>query len=139
MSDKCCAEFKKTSFYEYEDSTKRGNCFTGQRRAEGGNRGNLKCISVAQHGNHFNILAPITDDWIDWFISKYEIQLCELYLPPFNFKRTGCMGCPFNRYLQNELEVLEKYSKATFVQCLNLWEPVYKEYKRINYRIKTKE
>lgn len=139
LSDKCCVEFKKASFYEYEDSTKRGNCFTGQRRAEGGNRENLKCISVAQYGNHFNILAPITDDWIDWFISKYKIQLCELYLPPFNFKRTGCMGCPFNKYLQDELEVLEKHSKATFVQCLNLWEQVYKEYKRINYRIKTKE
>lgn len=136
ISDECCKEFKKTSFYEYEESSQRPNCFTGQRKAEGGNRANLKCISNARNGKHFNILAPVTDDWIEWFIKKYEIPLCELYLPPFNFERTGCMGCPFNLKLSHELQMLKEHAEETFNQCYILWKPVYDEYLKLSYRLK---
>lgn len=136
ISDECCKNFKKNSFYEYEESSQRVNCFTGQRKAEGGYRSNLKCITAARNGKHFNILAPVTDDWIEWFINKYEIKLCELYLPPFNFKRTGCMGCPYNIELNHELQTLKNHAKETYYQCYALWKPVYDEYLKINYRLK---
>lgn len=67
------------------------NSFTGTRKEEGGNRNNLSCLTNGAYGKHFNILVPMTEEWENWFIKKYNIKLCELYYPPFNFKRTGCL------------------------------------------------
>ena len=58
---------------------------------------------------NFPPLNPITDEWEQWFIETYNIKLCELYYPPFNFKRTGCKGCPFSLDLQEQLNIMEKY------------------------------
>ena len=40
------------------------------------------------------------------FIDKYNIRLCDLYYFPYNFDRTGCVGCPFNIQIKKELEIL---------------------------------
>ena len=89
FSDKCCYLFKKNIFREWELNTERYNCFTGQRKDEGGNRSGLKCISQGKNGKHFNLLMPVSDEWEKLFIEKYNIELCELYYPPYNFERTG--------------------------------------------------
>ena len=59
-----------------------------------------------------------------------------IYYPPYNFERTGCKGCPFNIYLQKELDVLEKYFPNEKKQCEIIWKPVYDEYRRLGYRLK---
>lgn len=79
---------------------------------------------------------PMKEDWIDWFIGKYNIELCELYYPPFNFKRTGCKGCPFAVDLQEQLDKMERLLPAEKKQCEILWKPVYEEYRRIGYRLR---
>ena len=84
----------------------------------------------------FHPLAPVTKEWENWFISEYNIQICDIYYPPYNFDRTGCKGCPFNIHLQKELDVLEKYFPAERKQCEIIWKPVYDEYRRIGYRLK---
>ena len=64
------------------------------------------------------------------------MQLCKLYYPPYNFKRTGCAGCPYALDLQEQLEVMEKYLPNQRRQCELIWKPVYEEYRRIGYRLK---
>ena len=87
----------------------------------------------------FKPLNPITDEWEQWFIETYNIKLCELYYPPFNFKRTGCKGCPFSLDLQEQLNIMEKYIPNEAKQCEIIWKPVYDEYRRLNYRLKINE
>ena len=76
---------------------------------------------------------------MDWYVERIGLRLCSLYYPPFNFKRTGCMGCPFALNLQEELDVLEREAPRTYLACENIWKPVYDEYRRLGYRLRKKE
>lgn len=60
----------------------------------------------------------------------------ELYYPPYNFKRTGCKGCPYALGLQEQLEVMYTLMPEEYRQCELIWKPVYDEYRRIGYRLK---
>ena len=114
---------------------------TGMRKEEGGNRNNITCIVTDKENKviKFHPLSVVSEEWEDWFIKKYNIDICELYLPPFNFKRTGCKGCPFALGLQEELDVLERYLPNERKQCEMIWKPVYDEYRRIGYRLKNQK
>lgn len=109
-------------------------------RAEGGRRSNLQCLLF--EGNKlkkFQPLAPVTKEWENWFIAEYNIEICDIYKPPYNFERTGCKGCPFALHLQHELDVLEEFFPAERKQCEAIWKPVYDEYRRIGYRLKKRK
>lgn len=78
----------------------------------GGKRASIKgCILTDKQGNlkRFHPLIKVDNEWEEWFIKEHNIQLCELYYPPFNFKRTGCRGCPFSLDLQEQLETMDHY------------------------------
>lgn len=136
FSDKCCLLFKKGVLREYEAKSGRVNSITGMRQEEGGNRDKLTCITSGVNGKHFNFLAPINEEWEEWFIKKYDIKLCELYYSPYNFNRTGCLFCPYSLNLQEQLDKMKQIDKATYKQACLLWKPVFDEYKRIDYRLK---
>lgn len=85
--------------------------------------------------------AVVDDEWENWFIERERerIELCELYYPPFNFKRTGCKGCPFALDLQEQLSIMEVYMPSERKQCEIIWKPVYEEYRRLGYRLDKEE
>ena len=72
-------------------------------------------------------------------IKERNIKLCKLYYHPYNFKRTGCVGCPYSVDLQDQLEIMEKYFPSERKQCELIWKPVYDEYRRIGYRLRKKK
>ena len=137
VSDKCCTELKEKPLHKWQRENKKPYGVVGLMRDEGGRRDNAVCLAF--RGNklkNFQPLVAITKEWEDWFIKEYNIQLCGLYNEPYNFTRTGCKGCPFSLYLQNDLDVLEKYFPNERKQCEAIWKPVYDEYRRIGYRLK---
>lgn len=104
---------------------------------EGGERSlRGKCQAFKNGHLSFHPLIKITKEWEDWFIKEYNIELCELYYPPYNFKRTGCKGCPYSLDLQKQLDVIESLLPNEKKQCELIWKPVYEEYRKINYRLK---
>lgn len=139
ISDSCCVEMKEKPLKQWEKKNGIKNYIAGLMREEGGRRSNVGCIYEKKNKVAFYPLAPMTTEWEDWFIKRYNIQLCKLYYPPFNFKRTGCKGCPFALDLQEELSLMDIYLPAERKQCEIIWEPVYKEYRRIGYRLKKEE
>ena len=109
------------------------------RKEEGGNRAGIKgCILTNQKGNivKFHPLLVVNDDFENWFINKYNIELCKLYREPFNFKRTGCVGCPYSLDLQEQLDTMAMYLPNEKKQCEMIWKPVYQEYRRLGYRLR---
>lgn len=136
-SDKCCYKLKKEPAHKWSKENNRSIVITGMRKQEGGNRNNLNC-TVFEKGNlkKFHPLAPLDNDFMEWFIKEYDIKLCELYYPPYNFKRTGCKGCPFALDLQKQLDIMEELLPNEKKQCEILWKDVYIEYRRLNYRLK---
>ena len=77
----------------------------------------------------------ITSDWENEYIEKRDIKLCELYYPPYNFVRTGCIGCPYAYDLKAQLQALADYLPTERKRAELIWKPVYDEYRRIGYRL----
>jgi 3'-phosphoadenosine 5'-phosphosulfate sulfotransferase (PAPS reductase)/FAD synthetase len=141
LSDKCCYEFKKKPLAQYKSESGRTIVLTGMRKEEGGRRANMSCIVTDKAGNikMFHPLAVVSEQWEEWFIEKFNIKLCDLYYEPYNFKRTGCKGCPYSLDLQEQLTTMELYLPNERKQCETIWKPVYEEYRRIGYRLKKDE
>lgn len=137
ISDKCCSRLKTEPLEKFQAESKRDYAIVGVRRSEGGRRTRAKCLLIKDNKlRKFQPLVVIDSDWENWFIAKYDIKLCELYYPPYNFQRTGCKGCPFNPNLQEELDVLEMFFPSERKQCEIIWKPVYDEYRKLNYRLR---
>lgn len=137
ISKKCCDRLKKEPMHNWQKEHKKTFTITGMRADEGGSRNNITCFNLKN--KRFHPLAVVSEQWENWFISEYNIEICDIYKPPYNFERTGCKGCPFALHLQEELDTLEKYFPAERKQCEIIWKPVYDEYRRLGYRLKKKE
>ena len=138
VSDKCCHYLKVEPFKKWQRERERPIAIVGLIREEGGRRAmSAQCLAYKEGKlKSFQPLVTVTKDWEKWFISEYSIKLPILYYPPYNFERTGCKGCPFDVYLQKDLDILEQYFPNERKQCEIIWKPVYDEYRRIGYRLK---
>lgn len=141
ISHLCCNKLKKDPAKKWMKENNKTTTITGIRAEEGGARIHSGCILTDKKGKlkKFNPLIKVNEQWINWFIDQYKIELCSLYYEPYNFERTGCKGCPFALGLQEQLETMEKYLPAERKQCEYIWEPVYAEYRRLGYRLKKDE
>lgn len=137
ISQYCCNRMKKEPLHQYQKQNGRKIYINGIMASEEGQRVTAKCVVEARgHINGFQPLAPITKAFEDWYIKERKIQLCELYYAPYNFKRTGCKGCPYAIDLQANLDTLAMYLPNERRQCEFIWAPVYAEYRRLGYRLR---
>lgn len=142
ISEKCCLRLKKEPFKKWQKENGKSITLTGMMASEGGLRESIpSCIIKDKKGDikKFHPLLKVTNEWEEWYIKTRDIQLCKLYYPPYNFKRTGCKGCPFALGLKDQLETMKMLLPEERKQCEYLWEPVYGEYRRIGYRLKKNE
>ena len=137
-SEKCCTKLKKDPTKKWQKENNRSIVLTGMRKEEGGAREKLTCIITDKQNKlvKFHPLVVVNDDFENWFIDKYNIKLCKLYREPFNFKRTGCKGCPYSLDLQEQLDTMAMYLPSEKKQCEMIWKPVYQEYRRLGYRLR---
>lgn len=137
ISDKCCVNLKEKPLDKWAQEHGKLYAIIGVMRSEGGRRERASCLSFRGGKlKAFQPMAPLTEEWEEWFIKKFNIKICDIYKPPYNFTRTGCKGCPFALKLQNELDTLEKFFPVERKQCEAIWKPVYDEYRRLRYRLK---
>jgi 3'-phosphoadenosine 5'-phosphosulfate sulfotransferase (PAPS reductase)/FAD synthetase len=140
VSDKCCKELKKKVSEKWAKENNKPVVITGLTKGEGGVRASHNSCAVFKEGKlkKFHPLFPVSTDFIDFMIKEYNIELCKLYYPPYNFKRTGCKGCPFNMHLNEQLKVMKELLPSEYKQCEMLWKPVYEVYRKLNYRLDNK-
>ena len=139
ISDFCCRELKKKPIHKWEKENNRFVAMTGMRKDEGGTRKLIGgCILTDNKGKlkKFHPLLVVDDEWEDTFIKENNIDVCKLYKPPYNFRRTGCKYCPFSLDLQEQLDTMSYFLPQQRKQCEIIWKPVYDEYRRIGYRLK---
>lgn len=137
VSDKCCKYMKENVLDNWLKANGYKYHIIGLTAEEGGRRQSVGCFAFKSGKfRAFQPLAPLTKEWENWFIEKYEVRICDIYKPPYNYQRTGCKGCPFSLHLQEELDMLQQYFPNDRKACEKLWKPVYDEYRRIGYRLK---
>lgn len=140
VSDKCCTYLKKKPGEKWGKENEKPIVITGIRQDEGGLRQSIKgCLTFDEKKKDFltkfHPILPLTEIFIHNFISLENIELSPLYKEPFNFKRTGCKGCPYNLYLEQALEEMARLLPAERKQCEIIWGKVYDEYRRVNFRL----
>lgn len=141
-SDKCCHKLKKEPVHKWQKENGKSITITGMRNGEGGERLSIKgCIITDKDKKvvKFHPLLVVSEEWEKWFIDQYNIKLCELYYPPYNFKRSGCKGCVMAIDLQEQLDIMEKLLPNERKQCEMIWQPIYEEYRKIGYRLRSHE
>lgn len=137
VSDKCCDNMKETPLKNWQKQNNKPYHITAIMRSEGGRRGGANCLAFSgKKLKAFQPFAVVTEDFEQYLIDKYSIELCELYYPPYNFRRTGCKGCPFAIELQRQLDIMANFMPQEYRQCERIWAPVYAEYRRIGYRLR---
>jgi len=118
VSSKCCDFLKKRPFTKYYQENDIHGYITGMRIEEGGVRAEMytSCTSFKNIGYrkkkrqvmHKMPLFDWSSKDVDDFIEEYDIKISKAYTE-YGLDRTGCIGCPFARDVEQSLKVLYQY------------------------------
>ena len=130
ISDKCCYYAKKLPAKHFVRDNNIDLQIIGTRKAEGGIRSvGSACFS---NGKDYDTLRPVF--WFNDYDKReyqrmFHIQHSDCY-SVYGLKRTGCAGCPFNRYLFTEQQLLIGHEDGLLRAAHNVFTQVY-EYTKL--------
>ena len=129
ISKKCCDYAKKDVS---KNMIKEGNydiLVIGVRKAEGGLRSTSykNCFSPKDNKHKFANYRPLF-----WYSNKdrkdYEEQFGIIHsrcYTEYGLTRTGCVGCPYNIKILDELAIIEKYEPKLYKAACNVFKDAY--------------
>ena len=112
ISAKCCLYAKKEVSKKFNRQNDSDLICIGVRKAEGGVRSknpNITCFS--HRPNDIDIYRPLfwfSNSDCDAYRHAFELRRSDCY-EVWGMKRTGCVGCPFNKNALEELGLSEPY------------------------------
>lgn len=132
ISDNCCKYAKKNVLLKTIKENGYDLSINGVRKAEGGVRATAYKSCFDESGDNFDNYRPLF-----WYSNQdrreyenyYGISHSRCYTE-YGLKRTGCVGCPYNRNLETELEVVQKYEPKLYKAICNIFKDSY-EYTRM--------
>lgn len=133
-SYKCCDYMKKLPFEKYAKDNGMRGVAQGVRVGEGGARDSAAKTRLRNGGKLCTWMkhgiiqkAPIidwTEEDVDEFIAKYNVPLSDAYTK-YGFNRTGCMGCPYAKDVNHNLEYLFFYEPNRYKASMHWLKDVY--------------
>lgn len=132
ISNKCCNFAKKDVAHKLIKENKYELNIVGIRKAEGGARSvAYKSCFDDNDGDTYDNYRPIfwykDQDKVD-YENAYNVKHSRCYTE-YGLKRTGCVGCPFGRDFDFELEIVKKYEPKLYKAISNIFRDSY-EYTR---------
>lgn len=130
ISSKCCNYVKKQPFYKYYTDNGILGYFTGVRIEEGGVRAmQYKTCTSTKIVNgvkmwHKMPIFDWTDDNVNEFIEVFNVKISDVYTM-YRLERSGCIGCPFSKQIEKNLEALYKYEPKKYKAVQNWLGKVY--------------
>lgn len=131
ISDKCCTYAKKKTAATYDRSHPFDMKCIGVRKSEGGVRAAVykNCFTESQGGiDQFRPIFWLRDADKEEYCTHYGVTHSACYTE-YGFRRTGCVGCPYNLNLWQDLETLERYEPALYKLATTVFRDSY-EYTR---------
>ena len=128
VSNKCCDISKKKPLYDFIKAHGIDLNVTGERRAEGGMRAvtHTNCFEAGNHGvDKYMPLFFWDDDTKAYYKEAEGIRYSDCY-EVWGMKRTGCVGCPYNSKVGQELKLVEKYEPRMAQACKNVFGDSYR-------------
>jgi 3'-phosphoadenosine 5'-phosphosulfate sulfotransferase (PAPS reductase)/FAD synthetase len=128
VSAKCCDISKKAPLFQYIKDNDIDLNITGERKAEGGQRA-LAHNSCFEEGNHgVDKYMPLWW-WNNWSKRAFKIvegiRYSDCY-EVYGMKRTGCVGCPFNIYIAQDLTIMSQCEPQLYKACMNVFGESYR-------------
>ena len=126
VSSKCCDLSKKKPYYEYLKNINADLTITGERRCEGGQRATAHkgCFEKGDKHDKYMPLFYWDDKTKKWYKEHEGIVYSDCY-EVWGMKRTGCVGCPFNGYIGEDLKIIKKYEPNLYKACMNVFGESY--------------
>ena len=132
ISNKCCYHTKKKASRAFIKETDADLHIMGIRKAEGGVRSiNYKSCFTECESSGCSTYRPIF-----WYLNadkkdyeqQYNIQHSRCYTE-YGMRKTGCVGCPYNKHINDELAVIQQYEPKLYTAAVNIFGQSY-EYTR---------
>jgi 3'-phosphoadenosine 5'-phosphosulfate sulfotransferase (PAPS reductase)/FAD synthetase len=131
ISNVCCKYAKKDVAHKLLKDNEYDLNILGVRKAEGGLRANKIKSCFDENGDTYDNYRPLfwykNEDKCD-YDNHYNIVHSKCY-SEYGLVRTGCVGCPFNREFEFELNVVQQYEPKLLVAINNIFGKSY-EYTR---------
>lgn len=126
ISNKCCEYAKKNLLHNLLEKEEYDLNIFGVRKVENGIRA-VAYKSCFDEGEKFDSYRPLfwykDSDKIEYEIA-YGVTHSKCYTE-YGLKRTGCVGCPYGRDFENELEVIKKYEPKLYKAVINIFGESY--------------
>lgn len=133
ISNKCCEYSKKMPIKKFIKTLDADLDITGIRKAEGGVRSiAYKTCFSEQKSKGCNTYRPIfwyTNNDKTKYEETYNIKHSACYTK-YGLKRTGCVGCPYNRHIMQELDIIAKHEPKMYKACINIFGKSYEYTKK---------
>ena len=135
ISSKCCQYAKKDVIHQIIKENKYDLNIMGIRRAEGGQRSvTYKSCFLEKTDKNTDRYMPIFwygDTQKHAYEDHYEIVHSRCYTE-YGLKRTGCVGCPYGRNFEFELEVLKEHEPKLLKAVENIFSDSYEYTRKFN-------
>ena len=138
ISDKCCDFAKKHVAKEFHKTYSVDLECTGIRKAEGGRRATsfTSCFSE-EKGDIIATFRPV------FFFKKEDKAVYKRFFgltysdcyEKYGMNRTGCVGCPFGKDFEEELEIVRKNEPKFYQAIQKIFKDAY-EYQRGYYKFR---
>lgn len=129
VSDMCCKKSKKKPFFEYLKANLGDLNVTGERQAEGGQRvGSHKSCFEQAKTHKWDKYMPLwfwNNETKKYYKEAEGIRYSDCY-EVWGMKRTGCVGCPFNSRVGEDLKIIKQYEPLRYKACMNLFGESYR-------------
>ena len=131
ISNKCCEYAKKKVAHQFG---KKFNCdldIIGVRKSEGGVRASAYKNCFSDNNTKTSQYRPLfwfTDSDKINYENIFDIKHSDCY-EVYGLKRTGCVGCPYGRKLEDELSIVKEYEPRLLKAINNIFKDSY-EYTR---------
>lgn len=143
ISNKCCTYAKKSPGKKYDKENNIDLSIIGVRKAEGGIRAGLKvCFTDGSKGA--DVYRPVF-----WYTNPDKADYETLFgvthsrcYTEYGLKRTGCVGCPYNPRLLDELAIMEVHEPGLYKACAHVFKDSYeytRQYREFVAEMKAKE
>ena len=123
ISSRCCKYSKKDTASRRVKERGYQLQIIGIRRSEGGMRIRFHSCFDASHGIYRPLLWYMAGDKRE-YEEHYHICHSACYTE-YGLKRTGCVGCPFARNLNQELQVLKIYEPKLYLAACHIFRDSY--------------
>ncbi len=144
ISAQCCYHAKKKVAHDVAKKYNADLMIIGVRKAEGG-------IRRKAYKNCYDIKEDKMDQYrpLFWYEDEDKAKYEKVYgithskcYTEYGLKRTGCVGCPYGKHFEFELEILRQFEPNYYTAVCNIFKESYeytRKYKEFVNQIKAKE